>query len=260
MLESSLMLEYFLDTNVLIDFGRNPKARAKLENAHQGGRTFLVAPPALIELVRGMVSRGYDRFASDKQVFVWLRTNHFGILELPRPFMARILHSSTPRPSGVEPRHYAEQIEMIAGSASFDEFLQRASAPGSVWRDISRADEIHCAQLNKEFLALERMAEQRRGPTLAQRLSQLFGAPGCRPKPLIIERQFSAAIEFLESSFSKVRAGAKPRKNDAGLYTDFQLLLYLAARDVNFLTCEDFSSEIRKSPQKARIVHPDSLP
>lgn len=254
------MPEYFPDTNVLIDFGRNLAARAKLENARQRGTTFLVAPPALIELVRGMVARGCDTFANDKQVFVWLHMNRFPILPLPRPFMARILNSSIPKPSGVEPRHYAEQMEMIASSASFDEFLQRSNTPGSVWRDISRADEIHNAELNREFLALERMAKQRRGRDLAQRLSQLFGAPGCRPKPFIIERQFSAAIEFLESSFSKVRGGANPRKNDPGLYTDFQLLLYLARRDLNFLTCEDFSNEIIKSPQKARIVHPDSLP
>ncbi len=50
------MPEYFPDTNVLIDFGRNPAAQAKLENTRQGGTKFLVAPPALIELVRGMVA------------------------------------------------------------------------------------------------------------------------------------------------------------------------------------------------------------
>ncbi len=254
------MPEYFPDTNVLIDFGRNPAARGKLENARQGGTEFLVAPPALIELVRGMVASGRDTFANDKQVFVWLRTNCFPILELPRPFMARILGSSVPKPSGVEPRHYVEQIEMIASSTSFDDFLQRSNTPGNVWKDISQADKIHCAELDKEFLALERMAKQRPGRDLAQRLPQLFGAPGCRPKPFIIEWQFSAAIEFLESSVSKVLAGAKPRKNDPGLCTDFQLLLYLVSRDLNFLTGEDFSNEIRKSPQKARIVHPDSLP
>jgi hypothetical protein len=254
------MPEYFLDTNVLIDFGRTPAARVKLEHACQAGTTFLVAPPGLIELVRGMVASGDATFANDQQVFVWLRASRISILPLPRPFMARILNSSIPRSSGVEPRHYAEQIEMIANSTSFDDFLQRSRTPGNVWRDIWRADEIHCAELDREFLALERMARQRRGRDLAQGLSQLFGAPGCRPKPFVIEQQFSAAIEFLESSLLKVRAGAKPRKNDPGLYTDFQLLLYLACPKFSFLTREDFSNEIRRSPQKARIIHPDLLP
>ena len=253
------MPNYFPDTNVLIDFGRNPATRTKLENLRQGGNTFLVAPPALIELVRGIIASGCDTFANDKQVFAWLQTNRLPILELPRPFMAKVLRCSLPRVSGVRPHHYRQQIEMIANSVNFDDFLRESQAPGSVWGDIARADEIHCAVLDREFRALGWLANQRRDRDLAQRLSQLFGAPGCRPKPVIIERQFSAAIEFLKSSLSKVRAGAKPRKNDPGLYTDFQLLLYLADPDLNFLTREDFSMEIRRSRQKARIVHPDSL-
>lgn len=254
------MLEFFPDTNVLIDFGRDAATRNKLQGAVQRGTGLTVAPPALIELVRGMVAHGRDMFAVNKRVFAWLHASHFRILELPRPFMARMLGSSIPKSSGVEPGHYVELIEMIASSESFDDFLRRSEGTGSVWKDISRADQIHRSELDREFKSFELLAKQRSGPALAQRLSRLFGAPGRRPKPFLIERKFSAAIEFLESSLSKVRGGAKPRKNDPGLYTDFQLLLYLASENLNFLTCEDFSSEIRRSPQKARIVHPNSLP
>jgi hypothetical protein len=252
------MPSYFPDTNILIDFGRVAAARDRLEHASRHGTAFLIAPPALIELVRGMVSGGRETFPNDKQVFVWLRVNHFPVLDLPRPFMAGILHSST-RISGVEPHHYAEQIETIADAANFEDFLQRSNAPGSAWRDIAWADEIHRAELDKEFLALDQLAKRRPGRDLAQKLSQLFGIPGCRPIPIIIERQFSAAIEFLESSIVKVRSGAKPRRNDPGLYTDFQLLLYLGSQNLNFLTREDFSHEIKRSPQRTRIVHPDTL-
>ncbi len=87
----------------------------------------------------------------------------------------------------------------------------------------------------------------------------MFGAPGCRPNPLVISRQFSAAIEYLETSVRKVAVGAKPRKNDRGLYVDWQLLMYLADPNVSFLTNEDFSGEISTSAQKDRIIKPDAL-
>ena len=72
-------------------------------------------------------------------------------------------------------------------------------------------------------------------------------------------RRFSAALDFLESSCPKVTAGANPRKNDPGLYIDFQLLLYLGDDGLSFLTNENFAHEIRKSPQRQRIIRLDSL-
>ena len=254
------MSAYLPDTNVLIDFGRDAAVRSKLENARQNGSAFHIGPPALTELVRGLIKGGCDAFQDNKEVFIWLQGQGCTVLELPRPFMAKILHTSTQKRSGVEPRHYLELIDMIVRSADFGDFLRRSETVGSVWSGIVRADEIHRAELDKELGALEGIAKRRRAPDLARRLSQTYGAPGCRPNPVILKQKFSAAIEFLESSLSKIRAGAKPWKNDRGLYVDFQLLLYLAAPEIAFLTSEDFSEEIRKSPQRSRIVGPDSLP
>lgn len=252
-------IAYLPDTNVLIDFGRDPVVRTTLENARRNGAVFLVGPPALIELVRGMVMRGRDSFEQDREVFIWLHTEAFEVLPLPRAFMAKVLRTSPTRRSGVEPLHYRQLMQMIVDSANFDDFLRRSRGAGSVWQEIGRADEIHRDELDKELSALEDMARAGGGHGVATRLARTFGAPGCRPNPLILERQFSAAIEFLESSLAKIRAGSKPRKNDPGLYVDFQLLFYLAEPEVIFLSLEDFSKDIRRSRQRTRIVGLDSL-
>ena len=254
-----IMAKYLPDTNVLIDFGRSLTIRTKLERARENGIAFVVAPPSLIELVRGMVAQSGRFFENDKKVFVWLKGST--VLELPRPFMARILRTTTQQRSGVEPQHYNMLIEMIADSADYGDFIRKCETPNGIWRESARADEVHEAELDKEFRALHEISK--RGVSskdVATKLSQSFGAPGCRPNPLIVWRVFSAAHEFLGASISKISAGAKPRKNDSGLYTDFQLLLYSADPEITFLTREDFSNEIKNSPQKSRIVGPDSLP
>ncbi len=253
------MPRYLLDTNILIDFGRDPAIQARLENSQLNGAEFVIGPPALIELVRGMVAGGCDRFENNRRVFVWIRGQRFPILPLPRPFMASVLRTTTRR-SGVEPRHYEQLIEIIADSADFDDFREASQAPASVWNEVNRIETIHEGQLDTELAALGELARPRRARGIATALSQSFGAPGSRPRPEVIARQFSAAIEFLESSLRKVREGAKPRRNDPGLYVDFQLFFYLANPEIKFLTGEDFSREIRDSPQRCRIVGLDSLP
>jgi hypothetical protein len=89
---------YFPDTNILIDYGREAAVREQLEQAVRNGVNFTVAPPALIELTRGLIKSGAAHFDSDKMVFAWLHDQNFEILPLPYPFMAKSLGSSiTPR-------------------------------------------------------------------------------------------------------------------------------------------------------------------
>jgi hypothetical protein len=252
------MTEYLPDTNILIEFGRDAGVRSKLENARQDGAVFRIGPPALIELVRGVITGGGDYFLNNREVFIWLHTQGFEILDLPRPFMAKILRTSTPKQSDVEPMHYEQLIRMIANSADLGDFLRTSEMAGSAWKGIVRTDDIHRAELDRELAALGHLAKRTRGQDLASMLSKSFGAPGCRPNPLVLKVRFSAAIEFLESSLAKIRLGAKPWKNDRGLYVDFQLLHYLADSKITFLTKEDFSNEIMKSRQKSRIVGLDS--
>lgn len=247
---------YYPDTNILIDFGKLPAVRTRLEGSVAKGTQFTIAPPTLTELVRGMIASGEKTFATDKAIFSWLAEHKFPILELPRPFMAKLLGASA-KTTGVIPKHYEDLIGLISGSADFAEFLKRSQ--DGVWRDIDRADAIHGSQLDNEHKALIDLAKLG-GDRIAIRLSNQFGAPGIRPKPELVREMFSAAIEFLESSMSKVSAGANTRKNDPGLYVDFQLLFYLGDKNLLFLTKENFENEIRKSPQRARIVGLGGLP
>jgi hypothetical protein len=251
---------FLLDTNVWIGVGRDALLTAKLEKAVANQGKCLIAPPALIELVRGLVLHGKETFAEDKKTYQWMKDHKCEVLELPRPFMAKVLGSTSPTKSGVVPTHYGQLIDMVVNSATFDEFVQQCNANGSVWKSVESLDGIHEGQIEKQLRSLEDLARQGGDLGIPGRLSMMFGAPGSRPKPLIISRQFSAAIEYLETSVRKVvHQGANPRKNDRGLYVDFQLLMYLAIPGLIFLTNEDFSGEIKKSPQKDRIVRPDAI-
>lgn len=251
------MTTYYPDTNVLIDFGRDATVRPRLENAIQKGDQFVIAPPAIIELVRGVVANGGKEFARDKQVFTWLQIKAFPILDLPLPFIASLMKTKPVRTSGVLPVHYTQLIDMLAGAADFNAFIKNAEAPGSVWHDIKNLHKIHEGQLDEEIGALIGLASNK--GNVPEALANMFGAPGCRPHPLLLAARFSAALEFLDSSCSKVDAGANPRKNDPGIYVDFQLLIYLGMAELTFLSNEEFSNEIRKSPQMKRIVKLDSL-
>ena len=75
----------------------------------------------------------------------------------------------------------------------------------------------------------------------------------------MFRERFSAAMEYADTTIARIRAGANPRKNDPGRYGDFQLFFYLADPDIHLLTREDFSSDIKASPQRTRIVGLDSL-
>jgi hypothetical protein len=247
------------DTNVWVSVGRDLALTAKFEKALGAGDEFLIAPPALIELVRGLVRHGNETFHEDKKTYQWMRDRKCKILELTKPFMAEILRTTLPTRSGVIPQHYEQLIEMIVSSSALDEFVQRCHAADSVWKSVEALDQIHEGQIEKELRALEQLASQDWGLGLAEALSKMFGVPGCRPKPLVVDQHFSAAIEYLETSVRKVVRGAKPRKNDRGMYVDWQLLMYLAIPNARFLTNENFSGEITKSPQRERIVEPDTL-
>lgn len=245
-------MKYYFDTNILIDFGRDAATQQRLEQALHNGTSFVIAPPALTELVRGLVANGSHRFTCNKRVFEWLHEHKFEILPLPKPFIALQMKTKLATSSGIQPSHYAALIEMVATANDFDHFIEKANSDGSAWKNIENKPEIHESHLDKEFAALPEVAAA--GQDLARIMCGWFGAPGCRPNHLLLGRRFSAALEFLQSTCARVRGGANPRKNDPGLYVDFNLLLYLGDDSLSFLTNENFAAEIRNSPQRQRIV------
>jgi hypothetical protein len=247
------------DTNVWIGVGRNPDTSGKLERAQANGRKTVIAPAALIELVRGMVRHGNETFVEDKKTYQWMVDNKCDVLELTKPFMIEVLRADPLRNSRVLPIHYHQLIGMVTASNSLDEFIQRCNAKGSVWNKVDELDLIHEAVIEKELKALEALARQDKNLDVSGALAKTFRVCGVSPDAATVREHFSAAIEYLQSSLKKVSQGAKPRKNDRGLYVDWQLLMYLALPEALFVTDEDFSPEITKSPQKDRIVKPDSL-
>lgn len=254
------MTLYMPDTNVWAGVGKDAGVTASFNKALVNGDRFVIAPPSLIELVRGMARYGKDKFFDDQRTFDWMQKSKCEILDLPKPFMAKTLHTRLVSASGVTPAHYSLQLQVIVEATSFEEFVKKSNDSGSVWKNIESLDQIHESEIEKELRSLEELAARKRPLNMPKSMSSWFGAPGCRPHPLFIGRFFSAAIEYLQTSIEKVTRGAKPRKNDRGLYIDFQLLIYLANANINFLTNEDFSAEISKSPQRIRIVKPNTLP
>jgi hypothetical protein len=116
------------------------------------------------------------------------------------------------------------------------------------------AHEVHQAFLDQELSALNVLASRSTSANLALACARMFRLSGLLPDPVSIEIKCSAALEFLKASLDKVRNGANPKKNDRGVYGDFQMFWYLADPQIAFVSKEDFSNEIRSSPQRDRII------
>jgi hypothetical protein len=84
------MAIYMPDTNVWVGVGKDAGITGRFEKAHANGDQFLIAPPSLIELVRGMVKYGKDKFSDDQKTFDWVQKSNCTILELPRPSWRRL--------------------------------------------------------------------------------------------------------------------------------------------------------------------------
>ena len=253
------MPTYLPDTNVLIEIGRDPAVQTKLENAEQSGSNFVIAPLTITELTPGVVTGGATHFEQNKKIFTWLQTHSDAILDLPIPFIGKTLGFPMKR-SHVETHHQVQRVEMVANSQTFDEFLKRKDDAGIVWSDIGNAAQIQKTMVDKEITAQEKLAKLRQGTfDVAAEFCKTFAAGEVCPDPILFRRHFSAATEYVEASIAKIREGAKPWKNDRGRYGDFQLFFYLADPNISLLTSEDFSGDIKQSPQRTRIVGFDAL-
>jgi hypothetical protein len=255
------MPTYLPDTNVLINFGKNPAVQTKLENAEQSGAKFVIGPTTITELTPGAVTGGATHFEQNKKIFTWLLAHSDAILDSPMVFVGKILGFPSKK-SQVETHHRVQLMGMVANSQTFDEFLRRKDDAGNVWSDIGNAAQIQRAMVDEEITAQEKAARLPQGTfDPAAEFCKLFAGGGVCPDPGLFRQHFSAAVEYVEASIAKIRADAKanPRKNDRGRYGDSQLLFYLADPNVTLLTSDDFSGDIKQSSQRARIVGLDAL-
>jgi len=144
-------------------------------------------------------------------------------------------------------------MDLLIQAKTFSDFLAETERPDSIWRRMNELDSIHEGILERELTSLETLARASLR-ALPVNLARMYRFSGLLPDPDFVEARFSAAIEFLRSSITQVRTGAKPRKNDRGLYVDQQLFFYLADPEAVVVTNENFSREIKTSPQRSRII------
>src|SRR6266849_1930712 len=102
------MTAFIPDTNVWIDARNDAAVAARFEKAVDAGDKIVIGPPALLELVRGTVRHGSKHFAEDQKTYLWMKGHGCEILELTKPFMAKILGTTLTQGSGVTPKHYEQ--------------------------------------------------------------------------------------------------------------------------------------------------------
>jgi len=60
---------------------------------------------------------------------------------------------------------------MVSGAADFADFIKKTA--NTVWQDVSRADQIHSDELDKEIAVLGSLAKKGLGQSYAKRLAQI---------------------------------------------------------------------------------------
>jgi len=249
-------VRYILDTNIWADLSRKRLSCDDLRG--KPGIHVALAPLAIIELVGGIVRGGEFRFAGNKAMVECMAQGQPEVLELPRIFINKLIWNLPSGISEVRPEHYILLMNLIVQSSTLAKFLAKAEASGSAWKRMTDLYSIHESVLNKELGSLRILAEQASLKSIPVHITRLYQLGGLRPDPEFLASKFSAAIEFLVSSIAQVRNGAKPLKNNRGLYVDSQFFWYLGDPDLTIVSKENFSSEIKASPQVARIISLDA--
>ena len=208
---------------------------------------------------RDVIKSAGRYFPQDQKLFRCMSQPEIVILELPQVFISKVLWNIPRGKSGVLPEHYTELMRVFFEAKTFTEFLGETEQPASVWKRMKEQDSIHKQVLDKEFKALDNIAGRVSLRALPVYFAMLNKLGGLLPDPHTVEEKFSAAIEFLGSSIIQVRNGANKRKNDPGMYVDWQLFWYLADPSITVVSNEDFSSQIRVSPQAQRIMSYDAF-
>jgi len=245
-------MKYVFDTNLWVDVSRGVLSCRDLQAPP--GSSVVLSPLVIIELVNGVVQGGEEKFTQNRSMVRCMTCAGPEILELPRVFVETVIWN-VPRDNGrVRPEHYRILLDMLAESASHADFLQRTEAVGSVWTRLSSLGSIHHDVLQKELKAMEIMAGSASLSTLHVHMARLYACGGLFPDPDWFQDRFSAAVEYLRTWVRMVRNGANPRKNNRGIYLDSQHFWYLADPKLVLVSNEDFSDELRESPQRVRVI------
>jgi hypothetical protein len=247
---------YILDTNIWVDVNRGKVA---CDDLRKPGLEVALAPLMVVELMMGVVRGGEALFPLNRTLFECMARVTSSILELPKVFVLGVLWGLYMGDSGVQPHHYQTLIELVLQSKTHRDFLNSTERPESAWKKISELSSIHNQVLDKELGSLKAIAERASIKNLHMHMVRMYRLGGLLPDPDLFEETFSAAVEFVRSSVALVRNGANPLKNNRGMYIDSQFFWYLGDPNAVVVTKEDFSREIRASPQRSRILSLDAF-
>ncbi len=243
---------YIFDTNVWVDVSR--KALPCDELRPRGGLNSVISPLVVTELMWGIVKGGEAKFSDNQSMVRCMADGDPEILELPKAFVDRIIWGAPRREPEVRPEHYRMLLGMLTESRNHADFLRRVEHPSSPWNRLSELDSIHQSVLEKELSAFETIAAGASLSALHVSMPRMYRCGGLFPDPDWFGSKFSAAVEYIKNCAALVRNGAKPRKNNRGIYLDSQLFWYLADPANALVSKEDFSSIIRISPQRSQII------
>jgi hypothetical protein len=243
-------MNYLLDTNVWVQLAQKKISCEDLSQNSKG--RVVIAPFVIVELMKESVKHAGKYFENDKRMFECMAP--FEVLPLTQPFIYQRLWNSAEIPAvRVHPETYKKLLQMIVGSASYIEFIEKTKAPGSDWSGMEKWNAIHQRELDEQLGFIDKLAKEDH-ESLAVGIAKLYQLKGSLPPKDLVENEFSAALEYLGSVVNKAKSGAKVSKNDRGAYVDFQNLYYLADANTTIVSDEDFSSEILNSPQRNRII------
>lgn len=250
-------MKFLLDTNVATAVGAR-------DADYQGIRDFLqcsggglaLAPPVIIELLIKVLNGSDGYFNKNKRALDRLIAFGAKILELPQSFAKLLFFGPNIFIAGLRADHYPPLLIALSCSHSKSEFIARANQPTVGWKPIEQLPQIHNAEVRQNLLDLRGLASQRSQKTFGEKVAESLGVGPNKPDPDKVSQAFSAAFEYLQANILRVQGGAKPWRNDRGLWIDYNILWYLADPDITVISSEKFHKAIRKSPQLSRILLP----
>ena len=262
-------MKFLPDTNIAIAIGKN-------DSDFEGLKTFLsstkgrllLAPPVIVELLVKVLN-GQDRcFNINKRPLTRLFALNPEIPELPESFAQIMFFGSSTFIVGVRPWDYRQLLTALERSNSKTDFIARAHDPSVQWKGIQDFPKTHDIQVSRELNNLRRLALQQPKRSFADKTADSLSNSAFTKvgdgrsngvltvDPNEVSHAFSAAFEYLGANIQNVKAGAKPEKNDRGIWVDYNILWYLADPEVTIITLERFHRSIKQSPQASRIIPP----
>jgi hypothetical protein len=151
-----------------------------------------------MELMKELVKHEGKYFENDKRVFECMAS--FEILPLAQPFIYQRLWNSAEIPAArVRPETYKKLLQMIGGSASYIEFIEKTKAPGSDWSGVEKWNAIHQSALDEQLAFVDKLAKEDHEP-LAVGIAKLYQLKVLCPRRISSKTSFRRPLNTWDPS------------------------------------------------------------